>query len=396
MEYFTTNLIEVISKGEDIKEFFRKQIEEAVNQILKNELTVFLDYEMYDPIGYNSGNSRNGYYTRRIDTSYGSLNIEVPRDRNGEFSNLLLPAHKNMGNDLETTIIQLYKKGITTREISSLIEKMYGHNYSAQAVSNLAKLVDEDVKAFHNRQIKDRYTVIYCDATFISLRRDTVQKEALHVLIGIDLEGNKEVLDYGLYPSESKDNYKELLASLKERGLKEVLLFVSDGLTGLKEALIEEFPKSQHQACFTHIARNVMNKVRARDKEEVAYDLRQIHQAKNIEEALENYNKFIDKWGYKYPKVKESLERHDNLFSFFNFPEEIRRSIYTNNIIENFNKRIKKVTKQKEQFPNESSLDRTICTVCLEYNDKFSNRIHKGFGKVRAELEEMFEKISSL
>lgn len=139
-----------------------------------------------------------------------------------------------------------------------------------------------------------------------------------------------------------------------------------------------------------------MNKVRASDKEEVGEDFKKIHQSEEIEEAILNYEEFLDKWGYKYPKIKASLEKMDNLFTFYDFPKEVRKSIYTNNIIENFNKKIKKMTKQKEQFPNESSLERSICSVCLEYNEKFGSRTHKGFGKVRAELEEMFDKISSL
>ena len=393
MEYFTTKLIETLSKGEDIKEFFRGELEKAVNQLLKHELTVFLDYEKHDPIGYNSGNSRNGYYSRKIDTSYGALNIQIPRDRIGEFSQGLLPSYKRISDDLETTIIKLYKNGITTREISSLISKMYGHHYSASTISNISKLVDNDVKAFHQRQVKDKYTVIYCDATFISLRRDTVSKEAVHTLIGIDIEGNKEVLDYAIYPSESKENYKEMLVNLKERGLKEVLLFVSDGLKHLKEALLEEFPKAKHQACWLHVSRGIMNKVRAKDNEEVGKDLKEIYRSKDKEEAERIYKDFLEKWEKKYPKVKESLESYDNLFTLYEFPEEIRRSIYTNNLVENFNKRIKKVTKSKEQFPNEDSLDRTICMICLEYNEKFGTRIHKGFGKVRDKIEEMFDKL---
>ena len=221
---------------------------------------------------------RNGYYSRQLKTTYGTL-INVPRDRMGEFIQQLIPSYKQTGNDLETTIMQLYKKGITTREVADLIERMYGHYYSPATISNITKLVDKDVKAFHNRPIKQRYVVIYCDATFVSVRRDSVQKEAMHTIIGIDEQGHKEVLEYGLFPSESKENYRSLLQSLKSRGLKGVLLFVSDGLTGLQDALLEEFPKAKHQACWTHIARNVMNRVRARDKLEVGEDLRKIHQS---------------------------------------------------------------------------------------------------------------------
>ena len=396
MEYFTTELIKTITKGDDIKEFFRLQIELAINQILKNELTVFLDYERYDPIGYNSGNSRNGYYERKLKTTYGTLHLQVPRDRMGKFVQGLIPAHQQTAGDLEATVIQLYQKGITTREIGDLIQKMYGHHYSPATLSNITKRVDKDVKAFHSRPIKSRYVMLYCDATFISVRRDSVQKEGLHSIIGMDEEEHKEVLDYALFPSESKENYKEMLQSLKERGLKEVLLFVSDALSGLKDALLEEFPKGRHQACWMHINRNVMKHIRAKDKAEVGDDLRLIHQSIDLKAALNNYDKFIEKWSRRYPKAKQILEKHDNLYTYLTFPKEIQRSLYTNNLIENFNKRIKKRTKVKEQFPNENALDRLVCTISLEYDERFGNRIHKGFGKVQAELREMFSGSDSL
>ncbi len=396
MDHFSTILAKSIVKGEDIKEVFRQQLENALNQLLKYELTVFLDYEPYDPIGYNSGNSRNGYYQRQLKTTYGTLNITVPRDRMGEFVQQLIPSYKQTGNDLETTVVQLYKKGITTREVADLIEKMYGHHYSPATISNITKLVDEDVKAFHNRPVKERYVVIYCDATFLSVRRDSVQKEAMHTLIGIDEKGHKEVLDYSLFPSESKENYRSLLQSLKSRGLKDVLLFVSDGLTGLQDAVLEEFPKAKHQACLTHIARNVMNRVRASDKLEVGDDLRQIHQAESLKEAQPRYEYFCKKWNFKYPKVIALLNKHDNLFTFLEFPKAIQRSLYTNNMIENFNKRVKKQTKIKEQFPNENAFDRCACTISMIYNERFGSKIHKGFAKVQAELSEMFEKTASL
>ena len=214
----------------------------------------------------------------------------------------------------------------------------------------------------------------------------------MHSLIGIDKKGHKEMLDYSLFPSESKENYRSLLQSLKSRGLKEVLVFVSDGLTGLQDAVLEEFPKAKHQACWTHVARNVMNRVRASDKLEVGDDLRQVHQANNLKEALDRYGVFCEKWKHRYPKVIALLDRHDNLFTFLEFPKAVQRSLYTNNIIENFNKRVKKHTKVKEQFPNENAFDRCACTISIIYNERFGSRIHKGFAKVQAELSEMFEK----
>lgn len=215
MSNFTTELATAISTGADIEEFFRQHLEHAINSLLQYELTSFLDYEKWDPIGYNSGNSRNGGYQRKFKTKYGPLNIHVPRDRMGEFKQQTLPPHRQSDESLEQTIIQLYRKGITTREITDLIEKMYGHHYSAGHVSNIGKLVDKDVKAFHSRRVKPNYVVIYCDATWLPVRRDGVAREALHVLVGIDAEGYKEVLDYALYPTESSANYQEMLRSLR-------------------------------------------------------------------------------------------------------------------------------------------------------------------------------------
>ena len=172
-------------KNESVEDFFRQQLENAINALLQCELSSFLGYEKHDANGWGSGNSRNGSYTRSFDTRYGTLKLVIPRDRNGEFQQQTLPKHQRKEDALETTIIQLYRKGITTREISDLIEKMYGHHYSAQTVSNIAQSVTSQVKAFHSRTVSDKYAVIYCDATYLNLRRDSVAKEALHVILGI-------------------------------------------------------------------------------------------------------------------------------------------------------------------------------------------------------------------
>lgn len=390
MDYFSTELMLALTSGANIDEFFRNHLEEAINQILDMEQTVFLDYEKWDPAGYNSGNSRNGYYTRTFQTTYGPIEVKIPRDRLSEFQQQLIPAYKQTSGELEAMVIQLYRKGITTREISDLIEKMYGHHYSATSVSNLAKLVDKDVKAFHERQVQAKYVAIYCDATFINVRRDTVSKEALHLLVGIDAEGYKEVLDYALYPTESSENYKEMLQDLSERGLKQVLLFISDGLVGLPNAVTDVFPKAKHQACWTHILRNAMRRVRSNHKAEIAQDLKRVYTAEHALEAETRLSEFCDTWLKRYSKLATLFEGKENLFSFFSFPAAIRPSLYTNNLIESLNKRLKRVTKVKEQFPHEDSLDRTVCLSVLEYNEKSGRRTHRGFGSVRYELDQMF------
>jgi transposase-like protein len=288
-------------------------------------------------------------------------------------------------------VIQLYSKGITTREISDLIEKMYGQYYSAQTVSTITKNVEELVTAFHTRTIQDRYVAIYCDATYLDVRRDTVEKEALHILQGITEDGTKEILDYALFPTERAENYMEMLQNLKERGLKEVLLFVTDGLSQVRERILECFPKARHQYCWTHLARNIMKYVRSKDKRRVMEDFKKIHQQKNAEEALTVLVAFCRKYEKVYPKIVERLSDLTGLFEFYSFPDSIRSSLYTTNMIENWNKEIKRQAKKKVQFSNESALDRFLCVLTLDYNRKFSTRTHKGFEMAKAEIEALFE-----
>ena len=390
MHDFTTELAHCLSTGMDDTELFRSHLEKAINHLLETERTAFLDYEKWDTIGYNSGNSRNGYYSRSLKTIYGTLELQVPRDRLGEFNQQTVPPNKQRAEDLERTVIQLYQKGITTREIADLIEKMYGHHYSATTISNIAKLLDKDVKAFHGRTMKPRYVAVYCDATYLTVRRDTVAKEALHLLIGIDAEGFKEVLDYALYPTESAENYKEMLLSLRERGLREVLLFISDGLVGLPERVTDVFPMARHQACWTHLQRNVLRKVRPADAGAVTAALRRVHQAESLSQAHERLQDVLNEWSGRYPKVVSMFEGKDNLFSYYAFPESIRKSLYTNNLAESINKRLKRITKSKEQFPHEDALERTACASFLECNAKWEGRKHRGWSHVTYELLEMF------
>lgn len=391
MSNLNTKLLSALLKNESVDEVFRVELENAINELLATELTAFLNYEKYDPVGYNSGNSRNGYYTRILHSRFGDLNISVPRDRNGEFSPKAIPAYKRNTDDLETTIIQLYKKGITTREIADLIEKMYGHYYTPQTISNITKAVENQVNEFHNRPLANRYVVLYCDATYLNVRRDSVAKEALHIIVGITPEGNKEVLDYVLYPTESPTNYKDMLLDLKNRGVEQVLLFVTDGLTGLREACLEVFPNAKHQSCWTHIVRNVIKYVRSKDRKTVLDDLKRVYNAASLALAKNELYNFLSKYQSIYPKIIFLLSDITSLFTFYEFPMEIRKSIYTTNIIENFNKNLKRNTNRKEQFPNEDSLDRYVCSYCVDYNKKYGSRVHKGFALVQAELNELFE-----
>ncbi|WP_410779626.1 IS256 family transposase [Enterococcus sp. SB12] len=389
MPNFTTEIMETLINKGDLDELFRCHLELAVNSLLQAELTAFLDYEKYDRAGFNSGNSRNGNYSRSFRTEYGELNLVIPRDRNGKFSQQTLPAYKRTNDSLETTIIQLFQKGITMSEISELIEKMYGHHYTPQTISNMTKIVSEDIIAFKERSLESRYSVIFMDATHIPLKRQTVSKEAVYIVIGIRLDGTKEVLGFSLAPTESAYVWKEILQDLKDRGLKEVLLVVTDGLSGINDSIHSVYPNAQFQQCCVHISRNIAHKVRVSDRQEICSDFKLVYQASSKEEANNQIRFMIDKWKKQYPRVVKLL-MNPAILTFYNFPPSIRRTIYSTNLIGGFNKQLKKYTKRKEQFPNEESLERFLVSQFNNYNQKFLCRVHKGFKEIHDTLESMF------
>jgi len=391
MNQFTTEIVEALVKKQDITEVFRTHLEVTVNTLLATELTIFLDYEKYDRIGFNSGNSRNGSYSRTLHTEYGDLNIQIPRDRNGEFKQQTIAPYKRSNDTLESTVIHLFQKGITMSEIAGLIEKMYGHHYTPQTISNITKVVTEQVEAFHKRLLNARYVCVYLDATYIPVRRETVSKEAVYIAVGIREDGSKEVLAYTIAPTESAYNWQELLTELKERGIEEVLLFISDGLKGIVDAISTVFPKAQYQTCLVHVTRNLSHKVRVEDRSEVCEDFKTIYQADNKEADQDALDSFCSKWQQAYPKVLKTLKENDYLLTFYSFTKAIWRSIYSTNLIESFNKQIKNYTKRKEQFPNEEALERFLVSQFEDYNQRFATCCHIGFNQARAELIAMFE-----
>ncbi|EGP5491623.1 IS256 family transposase, partial [Enterococcus faecium] len=348
MNDFTTEILKTLANKGDLNELFRVHLEKAVNTLLKTELTAFLDYEKYDRIGFNTGNSRNGSYDRTVKTEYGELHLQIPRDRNGEFKQQTVPAYRRTNDTLEEAVIHLFRKGITMSEIADLIEKMYGHHYTPQTMSNITKSFTEEVTAFKGRELHDRYAAIYMDATYIPLKRKTVAKEAIHIAVGIRPDGSKEVLSYAIAPTESITIWEEILLDLQERGLKNVLLFITDGLKGMVGAISRFYPKARFQHCCVHVSRNIVHKVCVKDRKEICDNFKAVYQASSKEEANTFLGSMIEKWQKTYPKVTQSLIKNQDLLTFYEFPPGIRRSIYSTNLIESFNKQIKKYSHRKE------------------------------------------------
>ncbi|WP_050184062.1 IS256 family transposase [Domibacillus robiginosus] len=385
MNQFTTDIVDALVKKQDITEVFRLHLEKAVNSLPTAELTAFLDYERYDRIGFNSGNSRT------LHTQYGDLQLTIPRDRNGEFKQQTIAPYRRSNDTLESFVIHLFQKGVTMTEISDLIEKMYGHHYTPQTVSNMAKAMTGQIEAFIRRPLSARYVCVYLDATYIAVKRETVSKEAVYLAVGIREDGSKEVLAYTIAPTESAFVWKELLLDMKERGAGEVLLFISDGLKGITDSIFHVYPHAQYQTCLVHLARTIAHKVRVSDRAEVCGDFKAVYRAESAEEGQKALEAFCSKWQAVYPKVTKSLAENPYIFTFYSFPKSIRRSLYSTNLIESFNKQIKKYTKRKEQFPNEEALERFLISQFEDYNQRFSLRCHIGFDQARAELAAMFK-----
>lgn len=392
MTDFNRECLNALFDKEKFDKFMRTKLEEGLNLLLESELTAFLGYNPYDRNGWNSGNSRNGSYFRQIKTQFGPIKVQVPRDRNGEFHQQTLPAYGQHTDALESTVIQLYSHGVTTREISELIEKMYGSYYSAGTVSNISKQVASQVESYHQRRLSDKFFCVYLDATYIPLRRDTYQREAVYIAVGIKPNGNKEIIDYRIAPVENLEVWSEMITDFKERGLEQVELFLSDGFVGIKDMLKQYYPKSKFQRCLIHIMRNISQKVRVTDRAEILNAFKQVHKQTNQKEAETVLHAFYEAYGSKYSRMIKDLRKlEEDMLVFYQYPKQIRPSIYSTNMIESINRMIKRKTNPKSEFPSEESLDNFLGSQVIDYNDRNANRVHKGFGQVADTLESYFD-----
>lgn len=392
MNDFTKDMANALFNQDKINDLFRQKLQQAVNDLLESELTAFLGYNPYERDGWNTGNSRNGAYYRKVDTQFGQIEIKVPRDRNGEFHQHTMPDYKRHTDVLEQTVIKLYSKGVTTREIADLIEKMYGGYYSPAMVSNISKEMIPKVEAYHQRHLSDKFFCVYLDATYIPLKRVTYEREAVYIAIGIKPNGHKEVIDYCIAPTENIEIWSEMLKGFKSRGLEQVELFLSDGVVGMKEAICQSYPKAHFQRCLVHVMRNISAKMRVDDRQKALDEFKQIHTQSNKEMAVQVLHGFYQNWEKAYKNVVRDLRQVEpDLLTFYNYPPAIRASIYSTNMIESFNNRLKRKTKPKTEFPTEQSLDTFIGVQAMDYNDRYFNRIHKGFGQVRDTLESYFD-----
>ena len=386
-----------LSRAESIDDFFGKDgifsklFARTIEEMLEAELTEHLGYEKHEARGRNSGNSRNGKRRRGLQTSAGNQTIQVPRDRNGEFESRLLDERRS--NELERKITALYARGTTTRDIQETITDIYGVKISPATVSAITDKVWPLVEEWQNRPLAAIYPVVYLDALHLNLRREgKIEKVAVYIVLAVDIDGHKDVL--GIWVGDGGEGanfWLNVLSDLQNRGVEDILIACVDGLTGFPQAIEAVFPKTTVQRCVIHQIRHTLQYVTWSDKKEFMRDLKRVYQASTREDAEVNLLELGDKWGKTYPAAIRSWENNWlELSAYFDYPAEIRRLIYTTNIIEGYNRQLRKVTKTTSIFPTPKSIRKLLYLAHSNIEKKWSKPI-PNWAKIRNQLAIRFE-----
>jgi putative transposase len=349
-----------LATAKSMDDFFGKQgifarlFAHTIEQMLEAELSDQLGYEPYEAKGRNSGDNRNGHASKKIRSSEGEMTIQVPRDRNGEFEPQIVKKHTTHTNELEDKIIGMYAKGMTVRDIQDNLHELYGVNVSPTTLSTITDKVWELVESWQARPLASVYAILYLDAIHVKLRREgKVENTAIYVVLGVDLDGQRDVLGHWVGDgSESANFWLSVVTDLQSRGVKDILIACMDGLTGFKDALLAVFPKTDIQRCVIHQIRNSLKYIPWKDRKAFVADLKLIYQAPTREAGEANLRQLHEKWGGQYAVAVRSWETNwDDLATFFDYPAEIRRLIYTTNTVEGYNRQLRKVSKTRASFP---------------------------------------------
>ena len=351
---------------------FAKLFSKTIEDMLEAELTSELGYERYDTEGHNSGNNRNGHYTRKMRTSGGDAEIKVPRDRNGEFQSVLL---KKNSNEIERKVIAMYAKGMSTRDIQDLLTELYGIDVSPETISAITDKVWPLVEAWQNWPLATVYAIVYLDAIHIKLKKDgKIVNIAVYNVLGVDLDGHREPLGHWIGDGgEGANFWLSVVTDLQTRGVQDIFIAAIDGLTGFKDAIQSVFPKTKVQRCIIHQIRYSLKYVVWKDRKAFVADLKTVYQAATREEAEANLQKLEQTWKNKYAAAVRSWQNNwDDLATFFEFPKEIRRLIYTTNTVEGYHRQLRKVTKNKGSFPTEQAVRKLLYLATMDITKKWT------------------------
>ena len=364
-----------VGEVSDLKTLFKDMISVFIEKGLDAELEETLGYGKYDYRNKNTDNSRNGYSEKHLKTSFGVVDIDIPRDRHGEFEPQLVKKNQTtLSHDIEEKIISMYAKGMTTRDIDAHIQDIYGLEVSESTISRITDKIMPIVKEWQQRPLEKVYSVMYIDAIHYHVRCDgQIVKKAVYVSIGIKLNGEKDVLGMWVGENESAKYWATVLNQLRNRGMDDVFIISCDNLSGLSSAIQSIFPKSEIQNCIIHQIRNSTQYVSYKDLKELVQDLKAIYQAVDQDSAETALESFSNKWDAKYPQIAISWRSNwEHLTPFFKYPPELRKIIYTTNSIEGFNRQLRKVTKTRSVFPTDDSLLKLLYLAMSDITRKWS------------------------
>lgn len=374
----------------DIQEALKDLLGNTLEEILKAELDEHLDYPYGEtPLGLNT---RNGSSKKTVKSSYGNIDLNIPRDREGSFEPQAIKKYDKDISNIEKQIISMYAKGMTTRDISNHIKNIYGFGLSESMVSKITNKILPTIEEWQNRPLDRVYPIVFLDAIHYNVRDNgVIVSKAVYIALAYNLDGFKEILGMWVGESESSKYWLMVLNQLKDRGVEDILISSTDNLSGFSQAIEAVFPKTERQKCIIHQIRNSTKYVSYKDLRELMKDLKTVYKAPTEKVGLKNLDIFDEKWGKKYPMcVKSWRDNWAELSTYFKYPSEIRKLIYTTNALESFNRQLRKVTKSKTIFPNDYALEKSLYLAMMDVSSKWTTRI-RGWDQIISQLSIYFE-----
>lgn len=376
----------------DVEEKLRKSFGKIIKSMLEAEMDEHLGNEKYKHNENKQDNYRNGYSKKKVKSNMGEVDLEVPRDRNGEFDPVVVPKHSRDISRLETQIIELYGMGNTTRQISDFVENLYGFGVSAEMVSNITDKIIPEMEEWKSRRLEEIYPFVYIDAIHFNVKTNgVIGKSAAYVVLGVSKAGIKEVLGIYIGESESSKFWLSVLNDIKNRGVKDILVLSSDGLTGIQESIKVAYPKAEHQTCMVHFVRNTLKYVNHKDKAQFAQDLKAIYTASSEEIGKKIMLDVQNKWKEKYPMVMNRWEDNWSVICpFYKFSQRIRKMIYTTNSIESLNSGYRRLNRGRNVYPSIQSLNKVLYLATRRITKNWTSKVPE-WGECLRELEIMYE-----
>jgi putative transposase len=352
-----------------------KQLTKAlVERCLETEMNVHLDNPEYQGTGKAKSNRRNGHSQKHLKGEFGKVGIEIPRDRNGEFTPQMVKKGQTRWDGFDDKILALYARGMTTRDIQDQLQEMYGVEVSHTLISQVTDGVMDEVRAWQSRPLSSLYPILWFDALGVKVRENgRVINKAVHLALGVNLNGEKELLGIWMTQNEGAKFWMSVMTELKNRGVQDIFIACVDGLTGFPEAILSTYPQTQVQLCMVHMIRNSLSYVSYKHRKELAADLKTVYRASTEDEAELNLERFAEKWDKHYPTISKSWREHwTHVIPMFAFPPEIRRVIYTTNAIESMNMTLRKVTRNHRIFPNDEAVQKVVYLAIQNISKKWT------------------------